>query len=313
MIMTDFSKTLIRCHALGYIMSSPKGKSPLDKYEDVVASIALNEAKYDNFKNKQCKSAIETLEKIGELKYSLPELEIHKDDIVLSETCKSYLIQSYVLSKYGRVREIQTKQMIKGTISENESIQLFAALEKRPFEKNTYRLSNGYISGTPDLYDGETIIDSNEIIDIKSCWDIFTFLSNVDNPENDLYYWQIQGYLALTGATIGTIAYCLVNTPDSLIEGEKYNLLKRLDVATEEASEFKAEYAKLIANRRFDDIPMEERLLTISYERNDDDIAKMYQKVEKCREFLSEFEHEHLMFSKHHRKTIKSEEIHNFT
>jgi hypothetical protein len=290
-------------------MSEPRGKTPLGKYNDAIASIALNETKYDNFKNKQCKSALETIEKLQELRIILPELESHKDDIVLSETCKSYLIQSYVLSKYGRVREIQTKQMIKGVISEHESIQLFAAMEKRPFEKNIYRLSNEYISGTPDLYDGETIIDSTEIIDIKSCWDIFTFLSNVPEPENDDYYWQIQGYLALTGAKIGTIAYCLVNTPDSLIEGEKYNLLKRLDVATEEASEFKAEYAKLMANRKFDDIPMQERLLTVSYERNDDDIAKIYVKVEKCREFLAEFEQEHLMFSKHHRKKVEMSAI----
>jgi hypothetical protein len=307
--MTDFSKTLIRCHAAGHIMSSPKGKSPLDKYNDAVDSLTSNEAKLDKLKDKECKSAMEARKKIEELKIEIPELYKSKDEVILSETCKTYLIQSYVLSKYGRIREITTKQMLKGSISEQESIDLFATLEKRPFAKNLYRLSNEYISGTPDLYDGETIIDSNEIIDIKSCWDIFTFLSNVTEPDSDLYYWQIQGYLALTGAKIGTIAYCLVNTPDSIIEGEKYVLLKRLDVATEEAPEFKREYAKLIMNRKFDDIPMSERLLTVSYDRNDDDITKLYQKVEKCREFLAEFEEEHLMFSKHHRKKVRIAEI----
>lgn len=305
--MTDFSKTLIRCSALGQIMTNPKGKSPMDKYNDAVASLALNEEKYEGFKSKEGKMALLAKCKILELQEAIPELEAHKDDVVLSETCKTYLVQSYVLSKYGRVREVQTKQMAKGTISEDDSIQLFAALEKKPYTKNIYRLSNDHITGCPDLHDHPDIIESTEIIDIKSCWDIFTFLSNVDNPDNDGYYWQLQGYLALTGAKIGTIAYCLVNTPDSIIEGEKYNLLKRLDVATEEAPEFKKEYQKLLCNRKFDDIPMSDRMLAFSIDRNDDDIEKIYRKVEKCREYLAEFEEKHILFSKNHRKQLKIE------
>ena len=277
----------------------------MDKYNDAISSITINEEKYENFKNKECKSALQTKEQLVKLKSTIPELEANKDDIMLSETCKTYLIQSYVFAKYGRVREIQTKQMIKGTISEDDSIKLFAALEKRPYTKNEYRLSNEYITGCPDLHDHPNIIESTEIIDIKTCWDIFTFLSNVDNFDNDFYYWQIMGYLALTGSQIGTIAYCLVSTPDSIIEGEKYNLLKRLDVVTEEAPEFKREYQKLIANRKYDDIPMQDRMLAYSIERNDDDIEMIYKKVEKCREYLAEFEEKHFLFSKNHRKTIQ--------
>ena len=114
----------------------------------------------------------------------------------------------------------------------------------------------------------------------------------------------MQGYLALTGAKIGTIAYCLVNTPDSIIEGEKYVLLKKMDVVSEEDPEYKKEVAKLIANRYFDDIPMQERLLTYSIDRNEDDIAKLYKRIGKCREFLSEFEEMHMKFSKSYRKTL---------
>lgn len=127
----------------------------------------------------------------------------------------------------------------------------------------------------------------------------------MQNPEKDIYYWQLQGYMALTGAKIGTIAYCLVNTPESIIEGEKYQLLRRMDVVTEDDPSYKRELKLLLANRYFDDIPMSERLLTFSIERNDSDIEKMYKRVEKCREFLYEFEEMHLKFSKSYRKTIE--------
>lgn len=285
-------------------MSPNKGKTPLEQYESALESLALNKAKYEGFKNKDCKSALETLQKIESLKQEIPILEKNKDEIILSETCKTYLIQSYVLSKYGRVREVQTKQMIKGTISEEESIKIFSLFDGQIYTKNTDRLSNEYISGTPDLHSGDELLFCDEIIDVKSSWDIFTFLSNVPDPNNFMYYCQLQGYMALTGAKIGTIVYCLVNTPDSIIEGEKYNLLKKLDVATEEAPEFKKEYQKLIHNRKFDDIPIEERVLTYSIERDDAFIEKMYKTIDKCRLFLSEFEQKHLSFSKNNRKIL---------
>lgn len=302
--MTDFSNTLIRCSSLGSIMSTPKGKSPLALYADAVESLAATKQKYDDLKKKDGAMGERYCKAIDELTLQIPELEKNKDEIVLSETCKTYLIQSYVLSKYGRVREITTKQMVKGTITEEDAITLFSVLDGVLYNKNTERLKNRFISGTPDLYDGTELTNCTEIIDVKSCWDIFTFLSNVAEPENDMYYWQIQGYMALTGAKIGTIAYCLVNTPDSIIEGEKYNLLRKMDVATEEDPNYKKELGLLMANRKFDDIPMQERLLTYSYQRNDDDIERMYRKVEKCREFLSQFEEMHIKFSKNYRKSL---------
>lgn len=302
--MTDFSKTLIRCHAIGAIMTETSGKTNLDRYNDVFSLLKEEEAKYDLMPKKEMVSAVKKKEKIDKLTGQLEEMYSTRNDITLSDTCKTHLIQTYVLSKYNRVREVQTKQMVKGTISEDDAIALFSSVDRNIYKKNPFRLSNEFISGVPDLHDGENIMECTEIIDIKSCWDIFTFLSNVAKPENSNYYWQLQGYMMLTGAKIGTIAYCLVNTPDSIIEGEKYNLLRRMDLVSEEAPEFQNEFAKLWANRKFDDIPMEERLLTYSIDRNDEDIEAICKKVVKCREFLSEFEETHLKFSKNNRKIV---------
>lgn len=302
--MTDFSRTLIRCHALGQIMTEIRGKTNLERHQDAVNDLQIEVEKYAAMPNKSLKSANNKLEKIKKCEIEVKELELIKDETTLSDTCKTYLIQSYVLSKYGRVREISTKQMVKGTMTEEECIKLFSIVDGIIYNKNSQVIRNSFICGTPDLFSGENILQSGEIIDIKSCWDIFTFLSNVSSPENANYYWQVQGYMALTGAKIGTVAYCLVNTPDSIVEGEKYNLLRRMDVATEEDPSFKKEFSLLRANRIFDDLPFEDRVLTYSIERNDQDIENIYRKVEKCREFLSEFEAQHKMFSKDHRKTL---------
>lgn len=292
-------------------MGSPKGKSNLDKHNDAIQLLSEEQAKYDAMPKKELKSAIAKAEKIEKLKEQIAELEPIKDQIELSETCKSYLAQKYVLEKYGRVKEVSTKQMKKGVLVEDDSIAMFCRVDGNIYDKNEFRIKNDFIAGTPDLFDGEFIYDgekviginANEIIDIKSSWDIFTFFSNIKEPMNDIYYWQLQGYMALTGAKIGTLAYCLVDTPDSIVEGEKYNLLRNMDVLTEEHPKYKIELEKLLRNRYFTDIPENERVLTVSIDRNDEDIEKMYRKVEKCREFITEFEREHINFSKHRRKS----------
>lgn len=302
--MKDFSKTLIRCSALGQIMTGTKGKSNLDKYNDKLLELQQEQEKYDAMPKKDGKQAINKAEKIEKVKLELVELEAKKDVIELSDTCKTYLIQSYILEKYGRVKDITTKEMKKGVLVEDNSIDLFSIVDGNIYQKNEERIKNNYIIGTPDLYDGEDIMSCNEVIDIKSSWDIFTFLSNVEESMPDTYYWQLMGYMALTGAKIGTIAYCLTNTPEEIVLQEKYNLLRNMNVVTEEDIKYKKEVEKLERNRYFDDIPIEERVLTISIDRNEDDIQKIYQRVEKCREFLAEFEQEHLYFSKHHRKKL---------
>lgn len=287
--MTDFSKTLIRCSAIGSIMSDAKGTSFTEKDHDDLKLFQARD-KINIITEKQKEKLVALISK----KKSGPQL---------SEACKKYLVRAYALEKYNRIREEPvTKQMTKGITCEEDSITLFCRVEKKFYIKNKTRLKNEFISGTPDLFDGSTITSSNEIIDIKSSWDISTFLNNIDGPLNPIYYWQLQGYLALSGAKIGTVAYCLVNMSDDMILEEKRRLLYKMNVATEENTEYKKAAVELERNMVFDDIPVEERVLRFTVERNDSDIQRIYDKVVKCREFLVDFETKHLFFTKNHRR-----------
>lgn len=286
--MTDFSQTLIRCSAIGSIMKKPKGYGITAKQLEEIQSLEL-------------KATIKPLTVIQEAK--LEEL-IEKRDAppILSDTCKAYLIQAYALEKYNRVQDLKTKPVLKGINAEDAAIELFGFVEDRPYYKNTQRLKNEVISGTPDLFDGPTIDESEEVIDIKCSYDIWTFLKNVAVPHNMQYYWQLQGYMALTGAKRGTLAYCLVDMPEEMINEEKKRLFYKMECATEESPEFIKTVAKMERNMTFQDIPPEERVLKFFIERNDEDIAKIAPVVKLCREFLLEFEEQHKYFTKGHRR-----------
>lgn len=221
-----------------------------------------------------------------------PQSKADKEAGLLSKTAQKHLLDVYIAEKYGRKKDIQTKQMRKGIEVEQESIDLLSMYLKMPFTKNDKRFTNDYITGLPD------IIDNDRIIDIKSSYDLWTFIGNIPDKLDSLYYWQMQSYMWLTGATNAIIAYCLVNTPESIIEQEKYYLLKKMDVATEENPEYVKEAMKIEFNMSFDDVKLEERVLMFNVARSEDDILRIQQKVERARDFLKELEETHLNFNK---------------
>lgn len=221
-----------------------------------------------------------------------PISKADKEAGLLSKTAQKHLIDVYIAEKYGRRRDIQTKQMKKGIEAEQDSIDLLSMYLKMPLKKNEERYKNDFITGLPD------IIDNDRIIDIKSSYDLWTFMSNIPDKLDSLYYWQMQSYMWLTNTSNATIAYCLVNTPDNIIQQEKYYLLKKMDVATEENPEFVKESMKIELNMTFDDISMNERILMFNVSRSEDDILRIKHKIEKSREFLSEIEEKHLNFNK---------------
>jgi hypothetical protein len=220
-----------------------------------------------------------------------PVTKADKEAGVLSKTAQKHLIEVYIAEKYGRKRDIQTKQMKKGIEAEQDSIDLLSMYLKLPFSKNEERFKNDFITGLPDIINGDTIID------IKSSYDLWTFLGNIPDKLDNLYYWQMQSYMWLTSTRKATIAYCLVNTPESIIQQEKYYLLKKMDVISEESPEFIKEAMKVEFNMTFDDISINERILTFNVNRSEDDILRIENKVLKARTFLQELEQTHLNFN----------------
>ena len=216
----------------------------------------------------------------------------------LSQTAKTHLIETYIQEAYGRRKEIDTAPIKKGNLVENDSLLLLSNHLDNFFDKNEEQVFNDYIIGTPDTFLGEDINNAEVIYDVKSSYDIFTFLANVTKTLDDTYYYQIQAYMELTGANEGYIAYCLVNNPDSMIEQEKSWLLRKTNAISEDSIEFKQEWNKKLKLLIYDDIPESERILLFKVEKDTEFTDKYQSKVEKAREFLHQFQEKHLNFNK---------------
>lgn len=138
----------------------------------------------------------------------------------LSETAKTHCIDVLVSAKYNRFTEIHSKYLDKGNDVEEDSITTISRITKQFFKKNTDSLSNEFIKGTPDIFQGENIMLAEVIRDAKSSWDVYTFQRSKYKELDSKYFWQGQGYCWLTGAKKFFIDYCLNNTPYHIVEGE---------------------------------------------------------------------------------------------
>lgn len=234
-----------------------------------------------------------------------------KKSETLSEGTKTHLIDIYTREKYNRFEEVSSKFLDKGNEVEEDSITIVSRITKQFYKKNTEFVQNFMIKGTPDLYTGPEIMKAKTIRDTKSSWSLFTFQRSISKPLNPLYYWQGMGYMAITGAEVCNIDYCLNNTPWHLVQRElmkeSYNHLNQDTPSWVEAQIIanhtydRATFNDYMANRDinhrdektqivingFVEIPLEERFFTFEFERNDQEIEKLYSRIRECRQWLN--------------------------
>lgn len=206
---------------------------------------------------------------------------------VISETTKTFLREYYIKKKYNKIKNFENKFIQKGLLVEEDALTQYSVFKKEIYNKNDIELSNDFITGTPDTFIGNDIYNANTIIDIKSSWSIFTFFDSKEDKTNKQYYWQLQGYMWLTGAQNAKLVYCLINTPEQLIIDEKRRLSWKMGLIDYDINEEYIEASKLIdQNNNYDDIPLNEKIHEIIIERNEDDIEKLKNKIITVNEYL---------------------------
>ena len=187
----------------------------------------------------------------------------------LSKTTISYLEEWTKEQIYSRRKEIFSKYLDKGNAVEVDSLDFIKThLNYKQLEKNEESFENGFLTGTPDA-----ILDDH-IIDVKNSWDCFSFPLFFNSIPNKDYYYQAQGYMALTGIDRYKLIYTLMDTPEDLIQREYFG-----DQSTD-LVEFASKY-------KYSDIEPQYRIKVFDIYRNDEDIENIYNRVDECRQYIN--------------------------
>jgi len=207
----------------------------------------------------------------------------------ISDTLRKELTKVFIRNRYGIEEVIASKYIEKGLAVEEDAITLLSRHCKTFYKKNEERISNDFVSGVPDLFIGKTILEAIEVIDIKASWDIFTFYNSINEPLNPFYYSQLQCYMWLTGARTSRLVYCLVSTPETIVNDQKRRLAWSMGLIDEFDNPDYVRASELIdLNSNFDRIPIAERIHERVIEFNPDHIEQLKERIIYCRKWLNE-------------------------
>lgn len=239
----------------------------------------------------------------------LDALIYKRDNPELSEGVKTHLVNIFVSERYGRKEYATSKFLDKGNEREEDAVTLLSRVTKKFYKKNTIKLSNEFVKGEPDLSDSNDILKAKETTDTKCCWSAHTFFRTQKEKVNPIYKWQGVTYMWLTGATKHNIAYCLVNGTAKAILDEKKKVSWNYGIDADIYPEYVEQCKQIEINHIFDieefkkenphfdfhndlsewsfDIPKEERVYIISFDRCENEINKLRKRIIDCRKYMN--------------------------
>ena len=198
---------------------------------------------------------------------------------VLSQTTKTYLQELAIEETFNIRKEFSSRYTDKGNEVEDLSIALCNdVLDIGFIYKNEEHFSNEWITGTPD-------VNTNEILlDVKSSYDATTFPFFDTKLVNKSYFYQMQGYMFLTGKEESLLCYCLIDTPLQIVEDE----IRREHWKASLIEESLDLRAFVQAKHTFGHIPKEKRLKVFKIARDEQVIEEIKTRIEQCREYYNE-------------------------
>lgn len=197
-------------------------------------------------------------------------------DEVFGETAKKRLQKIYNKEVYGVKELLKSKYIQKGLYNEEDSFTLASnVLYSFPVFKNKVTFENEYLRGTPDL-----LLDG-EVVDFKTSWDFETF---TNAKMSNIYYWQLYSYMILCGVRRASLVYCLTNTPEHLVESEKWYWKNQLGLIDLDASEKGRSISEQIfKNTNFDRISEKKKVKRFTLEFEQGVEWELYKRLDLAR------------------------------
>jgi len=211
-----------RASKIGLLITNHTGKSYKEQYDDAIAKKESLNERLNGFVNKQCKTAILIVnEKLPETEKEIERLKPLVDEVILSETAKSYCKEWLISEITGKKKDIRSKYLARGKAMEEKAIERISKHYGLVLVKNEEPLENEYFTGTYDTNTPEIVIDA------KVPFDCFTFPYFETEPDKN-YYGQIQIYQELKELKKGSLCYCLENGSEEQINKLSWDLARDL-------------------------------------------------------------------------------------
>lgn len=203
----------------------------------------------------------------------------------ISKGAETYVKEVWLHNNFNYRQNITSKYMEKGLLMENDSIELLSRVDDKFYIKNEVSLENKVLTGTCDIND-------SNIIDIKTSWDIKTFM---DAKLTSVYEWQLRAYMELYDKDSSELVYCLLDATPEMVTSEqqkafyKYNNLDE-DFQVDEVAlkayeqDLRQIESNLVIGSKLND---NQRVKRFIIERDLEKTKLMYAQIEKANIFYN--------------------------
>jgi len=206
----------------------------------------------------------------------------------LSDTAKALVRKVWLRNEKGIYDTIKSKYLDKGIFKEEDSISLVTEVEGVLYVKNEERIENEYFTGECDII--KDFEHKRLIIDTKTSWSAQTFMESKSTLDYEV---QGQIYMELFNADEFELKFCLVDTPENLVQREKDTAKWKYfsgDMTDDELNKMEVLmqpiYDQIDRNMVYSDNPTitkEECIKTFYFKRDKDMYAKLVEKVKLAR------------------------------
>lgn len=265
-----------RASKIGLLMTNHTGKSYKEQYDDALLKKESLSERMNGFKNKECKSALQIVnEKLPEKEKEIERLKPLIDEVILSETAKSYCKEWLISEITGKKKDIRSKYLSRGKAMEEKAIERISKHYGLELVKNEEPLENEYFTGTYDTNTPEIVIDA------KVPFDCFTFPYFETEPDKN-YYGQIQVYQELKGLKKGSLCYCLENGSEEQINKLSWDLSRDLGKDEPDIEDWDIAVEML----SYDNLPDSLRKKVYEFGYDEAYIKKAEKMVLACRKYI---------------------------
>lgn len=278
----DWSQWKCRCSAISKMMANSKENAPVTEIQKKRMAELMDKVHIGNITEKQKEELAVLVQK-----------ENNAKNIILSDSCISYLVEAYAWETekmFSVTKEMDVEYFERGKKTEPESIMLLSEVDKTQYLKNEDRFHNDFLSGIPDVLTITEEFTAKSIRDIKSTKDYPTFLYKIHKGVDPGNAEQLQGYGDILECGDLGIAFTLPTMPKEQREGYAYKLAMKMGCATQESPEFKRAWAELERSMVFDHMPASRRTYKIPVEPfTNPEQRAVYERVKHSREWLFNF------------------------
>lgn len=245
----DFKNLKISCSQIGGLMGRPYGIKQLTASE-MNKLLNIIGRDYGELSEAMKHTAREIMRKVVYYEPRKPSKKI------LSELIMNYCYEMYGKTRISRGND-QLLQTEKGTLAEPESIKLLSKIDGVQYWKNDEYFENKWFKGHPDI-----VIDSEggkieKIIEIKTSYDLPSFIMSMYLPESSDNIFEAMGYMDLTGCRNAEIVHCLVDMPDQIMAHEERRLKERYSMLQLDEDHISNRVERVLNNMAYSEIPDE--------------------------------------------------------